>query len=555
MFWKKKSDDPKPPVIKKRQRWSRFTGNGNEREYFIDNLSMLLASGMDILSALDAIQLGVRSKLMKGIIDDLKMDINDGRPLWRSLKDTRLVSQHILSLFRVGEESGKLAENLKVINAQQQKERTFRSKINSAMMYPVMVLSLTFIVGVGIAWFILPRLSIVFVQLHMELPSITKALIGFGVFLGEYGTIAVPLFVMSIFGVLFLVFMNPKTRWIGQWLLFHTPVIKTVIQEIELSRFGYILGNLLEAGLPIVDSLHSLSRATSFSAYSKLYLHLEQCINEGDSFQESFEKYSKIQSLMPPTIQQMLVSGEQSGNLSFMLHKIGTTFEEKTETSTKNLAVMLEPMLLVIVWGGVVTVALAVILPIYSLIGGLNDPQGQVTKASTPPPVEQLIEKAEEVVPVEMNRSLKIIEDTSYLNVREVPQGTIIAKAYPGEEYEYLQEDSGWYEIIFDEDTVGWVSGDYVTLVQKNNENSLAAEIVANAVAEATIPMVEILPTGFGYLNVRQAPHDTVIGTVTPGQQYPLLDENDGWYQVRFAENKEGWVSGTYVKPIPDAAE
>jgi type II secretory pathway component PulF len=173
------------PVVKKRRKWSRFTGNGGEKEYFVDNLAMLLSSGMDILSALEAIKEGVRSKLMKGIIDDLKADITDGLPLWKALQKTKLLSLHILSLFRIGEESGKLAENLKVINAQQQKERIFRSKIHSAMMYPILVLSLTLVVGIGIAWFILPRLSVVFSQLNMELPLITNGIPSFS-FLHTY---------------------------------------------------------------------------------------------------------------------------------------------------------------------------------------------------------------------------------------------------------------------------------------------------------------------------------------------------------------------------------
>ena len=103
MFWKKvkKTEEIKGPasiVVKKRQKWSRLLGVGGEKEYFIDNLSMLLSSGMDIISALDAIKEGIRSDNMKQVIDNLKEDINDGHPLWKALKETKLLSLHILSL-------------------------------------------------------------------------------------------------------------------------------------------------------------------------------------------------------------------------------------------------------------------------------------------------------------------------------------------------------------------------------------------------------------------------------------------------------------------------
>jgi type IV pilus assembly protein PilC len=79
-----------------------------------------------------------------------------------------------------------------------------------------------------------------------------------------------------------------------------------------------------------------------------------------------------LRVLIPRTIQQIIITGEQSGHLAASLKKIGQIYETKTETSTKNITVILEPILLVIVWVGVVTVALSVVLPIYSLIGGLN---------------------------------------------------------------------------------------------------------------------------------------------------------------------------------------
>ncbi len=368
MFQKKEKKKNKKKITLPFQNF----GIGKEREYLVENLSMLVGSGMGIPFALESIKSEMRSRRMKNVLASILESVDAGVPFWRALESVKIFPPYMVSLIRTGEESGNLSENLKVVALQDQKERQFRSKIRSAMMYPIFVLGLTMFVGIGIAWFILPRLAIVFSQLKLELPLVTRMLILTGEFLGEYGAIAVPLFLVFVGVIVYLVFIFQKTKFIGQTMLFYVPGAKGLIQEVELARFGYLLGSLLGAGLPVVNALDSLYQATTFPMYKKMYAHIRDSIEEGNSFQKSFKSYDGVKKLVPSPIQQMIVAGEQSGNLSKILIKIGETFEIKTEDSTKNLAVILEPVLLIIVWLGVVAVALAVILPIYSLIGGFN---------------------------------------------------------------------------------------------------------------------------------------------------------------------------------------
>lgn len=182
----------------------------NEKEYLIENLSMLLASGMDVISALTAIRAEMRSKKMVRIIDLMLESLEGGSPIWKALEKSRILPEYMIALVRVGEESGRLSENLKVIIVQQQKEREFKSKIQSAVMYPLFVFSLTFVVGIGIAWFILPRLALVFSQLRLKLPLITQVLISVGLFLGKYGFVVVPVVLLAFLCLIYLVFINKK---------------------------------------------------------------------------------------------------------------------------------------------------------------------------------------------------------------------------------------------------------------------------------------------------------------------------------------------------------
>ncbi len=190
----------------------------------------------------------------------------------------------------------------------------------------------------------------------------------------------------------------------------------------------------------------------------------------------------------------MVVSGERSGKLVSVMQKVGRVYEAKSETTTKNLSVLLEPILLFVVWLGVMTLAVGIMLPIYSLVGDLNGKNSSsyrskpavkvgVPKASSvsgesgkaqsqtnekeknailsPPGIPALV-----VLP-----KLRILPTgLDYLNVREEPDAgsRLLKQIFPGDIFEYSAEEAGWYEIILDSSQTGWVYGQYVELIEED---------------------------------------------------------------------------------------
>ena len=347
-------------------------GGKKDLNYFIENLAMLVSSGMTISSAIGFISKEVKSKSMKNILSGIQEDLSSGTPLWKTFKKSGLFASHTISLVRIGEESSSLTDNLKLVSIKEEKDRAFRSKLRSAMMYPGFVFTVTLVVGVLVSWFILPKLADVFNQLNVTLPTITKFLINTGQFLSVKGVIVVPTAFALIFAFVYFIFLNKKTKHIGQNMLFKAPGIGRLLKEVELTRFGYLLGTLLAAGIPIISALDSLEKATDLQKYKRFYSFLLESIKEGNSFKKSFENFEKTSDFIPSTIQGLIVAGEQSGSLSKTLLKFSERYEIKIEDTTKNLSVIFEPILLVIVWLGVVVVAMSVMLPIYSLIGGFS---------------------------------------------------------------------------------------------------------------------------------------------------------------------------------------
>ncbi|HSX07129.1 MAG TPA: type II secretion system F family protein [Candidatus Saccharimonadia bacterium] len=343
-----------------------------EREYFSENLSLLLKSAVPIGEALDTLLLNARSRSFKKALRGMQEDISAGYNLAVSLERSGIVGSQTLALVKLGEASGHLVENLQLAAVQEAKRHTFVTKVRSALIYPTFVISLTIIVGLGVAWFLLPRLAATFAQLRVKLPVISRVLISFGTFLKEHGLVAVPTFIGSCMLISYLLFGAPGTKRVGRTLLFHIPGIGRLIREVEVAQFGYLLGTLVSAGLSITQALTLLKQSSTVPQYQKLYQHLANSIDNGLTFKDSFTKYTHSRKMLPPSVQQMIIAAERSGSLPEVLLTIGKTYEQKSDITTQNLETLIEPVLLVLVAGGVMLVAIAVILPIYSLVGGLN---------------------------------------------------------------------------------------------------------------------------------------------------------------------------------------
>lgn len=349
----------------------RLGMRAREKEEFLASLSSLVSSGLGLTESFSVLAEEAKTRTSRELIVRVNADIEEGLTLSQSLERTISLPQDTTTLIRLGEESGKLAKNLEIIVTRQEKEQVFRSRVQSAMIYPMMVIILTLVIGLAMAWLVLPRLTTVFVQLNVTLPLVTRILIKVSDILRLYGIIIIPVFVVLVILVTYFIFVYERTKFIGQGFLMQFKPIRKLIQEIEVSRFGYMLGTLLQADITITDALATIERATTFRKYSRLYKHLRLHIDNGDTFLTSFTTYPKSRDLIPAPIQRIVATAERSGNLIQTLLNISQASDNRIDITTKNITVILEPILLVFVFLGVIFVAISIILPVYGLIGSL----------------------------------------------------------------------------------------------------------------------------------------------------------------------------------------
>ncbi len=346
-------------------------GMGKEKTVFIENLAILLNSGLSVVDALNTILLETRNKPMKKIVQKIIDEVESGIALWCAMDNQSFFSPYALALIRIGEEAGALSRNMEYLAIQQEKDRALKSKVQMAMIYPGIVLTLTAVITLGLAWFVLPQLVGILTSLNAELPLVTKIIIWVADFMKNHGAVAVPSFAVA--GVL-LVCLCKYTSLKGptEQVIFHIPGIGPLAKSATIARFGVILGSLLKAGVPLVESIRSMADVTDTVYYKRYYYKLADEIEVGESFANAFKKLKDTNTLLPLSVQQLISTGEKSGKIAEMLLRVADIYEKKAEEWAERLPVILEPMLLIFLGGLVGTIAFAIIVPIYSLVGSVG---------------------------------------------------------------------------------------------------------------------------------------------------------------------------------------
>jgi type IV pilus assembly protein PilC len=185
------------------------------------------------------------------------------------------------------------------------------------------------------------------------------------------GAVVVP---GTIAAMIVLVILGKFTplRVVAQWMLFQIPGVGRLAREATIARFGVILGGLLQAGVPVVEGMQSLVDVTPIVSYRKFYQKLLDRVQLGDSFAKSFAGIRGSQKILPPTVQQLVMTGERSGALASILLKVADIYDRKASETAQKLPVILEPLLLLFIGGLVGTIAFAIIVPIYGIVGSVG---------------------------------------------------------------------------------------------------------------------------------------------------------------------------------------
>lgn len=331
---------------------------------FTQQLAMMIKAGLPLIDAFAALQEQTENKYFAKTIGEVAAEVKGGKPLSETLaKYPKIFNKLYISIVRSGEKSGKLDEVLERLSDQLQKDYELISKIKAAVTYPIVVI----VALIGIVFlmliFVVPQLKEIFRDLGAELPLTTRIVLGISDFIINYWYVLIALILILVFGIrLWAKTPSGELRWDNFKL--KVPLIGPLIRKIYMARFARTMGTLVASGLPMLEIIETVGGIINNRIYQDSFKRISKDIENGLQLSNSLRK----QKIFLPMIYHLVAVGEKSGKLDYVLLSMADFFDKEVETTTGNLATLVEPILIILIGAGVGFVVASVIMPIYSLV-------------------------------------------------------------------------------------------------------------------------------------------------------------------------------------------
>lgn len=337
----------------------------HEKIIFARNLASMLDAGLALSRAFTIIQKQTKNKKLKNVLEHLIEDIKSGKSFNEALKAfPKVFSPLFISMVAAGEESGKLAESLKVISSQMEKTYVLQKKIKGALMYPSIIVFAMVVIAIFMFLFIVPSLTGTFKELNVELPVSTQFIIAISDFMQNSYLIGIAGLIALI--VLFITAIHTaKGKRILDFILLRIPLIGPLVKETNSARTARTLSSLLESGVSVVQALRIVGEVIQNSYYKEILAKAEKSIQVGEPMSVVF---TQAEQYYPVFVGEMMAVGEETGELGGMLLKIAAFYEDEVEQKTKDMSTVIEPFLMLVVGGAVGFFAISMISPMYSLV-------------------------------------------------------------------------------------------------------------------------------------------------------------------------------------------
>lgn len=361
---------PKQKKIKEQRIFTHNKVGLDDLLVFSRQLATMLESGVSLMRSLDVITSQIESRELFKVLTDVKKQVEQGASLSASLaKYPKVFNQFWVSLLEVGEASGNMPMVLQKLSFYLEQEAAFNSSIISAIVYPAIL----FVVASGaiifFAFFVGPRFEEIFQSMGATLPWITKVL------LGAFKFIKAKFFMLlGIFGVILLgVWKYGQTdsgRLKIEQFLFNLPVFGRVIKLIVVERFASQMAILVDSGVPILQSLDITQRLVGNKTCELIVADIKNTVREGALLVAPMIK----SNFFPPMAIQMIMVGEETGELSKMLKHVAKFYQTAVETFMKRFGTMIEPFMLVFMGGVIGIIIIAMFLPLLNIVtaGGVR---------------------------------------------------------------------------------------------------------------------------------------------------------------------------------------
>jgi type IV pilus assembly protein PilC len=353
-----------PTKIKKRRMGMGKSIKPKDLAIFTRQLATMMKAGVPLLQAFDIVGRGNPNASVTKLLNDIRTDVETGTSLSAAFRKYPLYFDNLYcNLIEAGESAGILDQLLDRLAVYMEKTEAIKSKIKSALMYPISVLIVAFVVTAVIMIFVVPAFKEVFSNFGADLPAPTLAVIAISEIFVDYWWL--------IFGGLgggFYFFMqawkrNEKMQHVMDRIMLKMPIFGTLVDKSCIARWTRTLSTMFAAGVPLVEALDSVGGAAGNSVYEVATRKIQQEVSTGTALTVAMTNTN----LFPSMVLQMCSIGEESGSIDHMLGKAADFYEAEVDDMVAGISSLMEPIIIVILGTVIGGIVVAMYLPIFKL--------------------------------------------------------------------------------------------------------------------------------------------------------------------------------------------
>jgi type IV pilus assembly protein PilC len=353
-----------PTKIKKRRMGSSKAIKSKDLAIFTRQLSTMMKAGVPLLQAFDIVGRGNPNASVTKLLNDIRNDVETGTSLSTAFRKYPIYFDNLYcNLVEAGESAGILDQLLDRLAVYMEKTEAMKSKIKSALMYPITVLIVAFVVVAVIMIFVVPSFKEVFKSFGADLPAPTLVVIAMSEFFTKFWYLIFGGIGGSVYFFLQAWKRDVRVQAFMDRLMRKLPIFGDLVEKSCIARWTRTLSTMFAAGVPLVEALDSVGGAAGNIVYAEATLKIQQEVSTGTALTAAMSNAN----LFPSMVLQMCAIGEESGSIDHMLGKCADFYEAEVDDMVAGISSLMEPIIIVVLGTVIGGIVVAMYLPIFKI--------------------------------------------------------------------------------------------------------------------------------------------------------------------------------------------
>jgi len=333
-----------------------------------NQVSILFSSHVSVLRIFRLLAESSENPVLKRTLNEISDDIQGGESLSGAMrKHPAIFSEFYVNMIKAGEESGKLSETFKYLSDYMERNYAVMAKTKNALVYPAFIVITFIAVMILMLVLVVPSLSATLIEAGQPIPGYTQVVISLSNFVRSYGVFF--LVFLIVCGVLIWKIGIPGGKQTWSHVKLSLPLFGNLYKKTYLTRIADNFDTLLTSGVPMLRAIEITGKVVGDEAFEKMLLDVSEKVKAGSSLSDAFGEHPEN---VPNIMTQMMKVGEETGELSTILKTLAKFYKRETDAVIDNMVGLIEPLMIIMLAGGVGTLLAAILIPIYNITASIS---------------------------------------------------------------------------------------------------------------------------------------------------------------------------------------